>query len=285
MVAAPPPHPPLTAPLVEVSPGVAARSCCRCRTAGATIRRPAGAVAARPGKPRTARGSARRPARRRRDRSRSRRGDRARAARADRRQSCHRRVRSRRDRGRRGEPKTQRARAGLGLIPTRLAGFGALWRSPIDEAELERRLARVHRPYHAALATGLATLAAAMERRAADRLPLDAAAPPGRSQCRDRRSPWDQRRGLAGRGGGGRRAAARLHRRAQPAVRRGPCARAPWPPRRGHSCASGRGRPRHLLPARLAHAGPGVRPRRDAVRSACQRAWRAAFAALDAAAE
>jgi N-formylglutamate amidohydrolase len=62
--------------------------------------------------------------------------------------------------GRRGEPKTQRARAGLGLIPTRLAGFGALWRSPIDEAELEQRLARVHRPYHAALATGLATLAA-----------------------------------------------------------------------------------------------------------------------------
>ncbi len=61
--------------------------------------------------------------------------------------------------GRHGEPKTARARAGLGLIPTRLAGVGALWRSAIDEAELEWRLAEVHRPYHAALATGLATLA------------------------------------------------------------------------------------------------------------------------------
>jgi N-formylglutamate amidohydrolase len=61
--------------------------------------------------------------------------------------------------GRRGEPKTARARAGLGVIPTRLAGLGALWRSPIDEAELERRLEQVHRPYHAALASGLAAMA------------------------------------------------------------------------------------------------------------------------------
>ena len=61
--------------------------------------------------------------------------------------------------GRHGEPRTARARAGLGLIPTRLAGLGGLWRSPIDEAELERRLAEIHRPYHAALATGLAARA------------------------------------------------------------------------------------------------------------------------------
>ena len=61
--------------------------------------------------------------------------------------------------GRRGEPKTARARAGLGVIPTRLAGLGPLWRRPIDEAELERRLEQVHRPYHAALASGLAAMA------------------------------------------------------------------------------------------------------------------------------
>ena len=61
--------------------------------------------------------------------------------------------------GRSGAPPTARARAGLGLVPTRLAGIGALWRAPIGEAELERRLAEVHRPYHAALASGLAARA------------------------------------------------------------------------------------------------------------------------------
>ena len=61
--------------------------------------------------------------------------------------------------GRSGEPPTARARAGLGVIPTRLGGVGELWRSPIDEDEFERRLALVHRPYHDALATRLATLA------------------------------------------------------------------------------------------------------------------------------
>ena len=61
--------------------------------------------------------------------------------------------------GRSGAPPTTRARAGLGLIPTRLTGVGALWRAPIGEDELERRLAEVHRPYHAALASGLAARA------------------------------------------------------------------------------------------------------------------------------
>ena len=61
--------------------------------------------------------------------------------------------------GRSGAPPTARARAGLGLIPTRLAGFGALWRAPIDETEFECRMAKVHRPYHAALASGLAARA------------------------------------------------------------------------------------------------------------------------------
>ena len=61
--------------------------------------------------------------------------------------------------GRIGAPPTPRARAGLGLVPTRLAGLGELWRGPIDEAELERRLALVHRPYHDALAARLASMA------------------------------------------------------------------------------------------------------------------------------
>ena len=61
--------------------------------------------------------------------------------------------------GRRGDPPTARSRAGLGVIPTRVGGVGELWRTPIDEAEFERRVALVHRPYHEALAARLATLA------------------------------------------------------------------------------------------------------------------------------
>ena len=61
--------------------------------------------------------------------------------------------------GRRGDPPTARARAGLGVIPTRLSGLGELWRAPISEAEFERRAALVHRPYHDALAARLALLA------------------------------------------------------------------------------------------------------------------------------
>ena len=61
--------------------------------------------------------------------------------------------------GRRGEPPTARARAGHGVIPTRLGGVGDLWRGAIDEHEFERRLALVHRPYHDALAARLALLA------------------------------------------------------------------------------------------------------------------------------
>lgn len=61
--------------------------------------------------------------------------------------------------GRRGEPPTARARAGLGVIPTRLGGSGNLWRGPIDEVEFERRLVRVYRPYHDAIAARLALMA------------------------------------------------------------------------------------------------------------------------------
>ena len=50
----------------------------------------------------------------------------------------------------------RKERAGLGVIPTRLADCGPLWRRPIDHAALHWRLESFHRPYHAALAGALA---------------------------------------------------------------------------------------------------------------------------------
>ena len=41
-----------------------------------------------------------------------------------------------------------RARSGLGLVPRRLPGFGEIWRSKLPRAELDRRIDRIHRPYH-----------------------------------------------------------------------------------------------------------------------------------------
>ncbi|MDQ3074140.1 MAG: N-formylglutamate amidohydrolase [Pseudomonadota bacterium] len=64
-------------------------------------------------------------------------------------------------RGRSGDPPTPRARAGLGLIPTRLAGLGELWRAPIEEVDFEWRLAHVHRPYHDAVSSCLSRLTGA----------------------------------------------------------------------------------------------------------------------------
>jgi N-formylglutamate amidohydrolase len=46
-------------------------------------------------------------------------------------------------------PKT---RGGLGLVPSRITGAGAIWHGRLPERELARRIAEVHRPYHAALA-------------------------------------------------------------------------------------------------------------------------------------
>lgn len=46
----------------------------------------------------------------------------------------------------------RKERAGLGVVPTRLADCGPLWRQPIDRTALEWRLDRLHRPYHDALA-------------------------------------------------------------------------------------------------------------------------------------
>ena len=56
-------------------------------------------------------------------------------------------------------PVGPRARFGLGLVPSRTHRHGALWRRPIDRAELDRRIEQVHRPYQVALAEALAALA------------------------------------------------------------------------------------------------------------------------------
>ena len=54
-----------------------------------------------------------------------------------------------------------RARGGIGLIPSRIAGAGAIWRQRISRGELDRRIGEIHRPYHEALG---AALIAARER-------------------------------------------------------------------------------------------------------------------------
>ena len=51
---------------------------------------------------------------------------------------------------------TARTRGGLGLVPARIAGAGALWRGRISREELKRRVESVHRPFHGALAGALA---------------------------------------------------------------------------------------------------------------------------------
>ena len=58
-------------------------------------------------------------------------------------------------------PVGARARHGLGLIASRTHHHGALWRRPIDRAELDRRVATVHRPYHRAVEQALDALAIA----------------------------------------------------------------------------------------------------------------------------
>jgi len=73
-----------------------------------------------------------------------------------------------------------RARHGLGLVPSRTLRHGSLWRRPINRAELERRVAEVHRPYHRALADGLADLQA----RHGEALLLDCHSMPARSHAR-----------------------------------------------------------------------------------------------------
>lgn len=60
----------------------------------------------------------------------------------------------------RGGALSRRAGAGLGLIPTRLAGHGAVWRRSVAVCEVDRRITAIHRPYHDAIAARLAALRA-----------------------------------------------------------------------------------------------------------------------------
>ena len=48
-----------------------------------------------------------------------------------------------------------RSRGGIGLIPSRIAGVGAIWRERMTRPELARRIEQVHRPYHLALERAL----------------------------------------------------------------------------------------------------------------------------------
>lgn len=50
----------------------------------------------------------------------------------------------------------RKERAGLGVVPTRLADCGSLWKRPIDGPQLDWRLDALHRPFHRALAAELA---------------------------------------------------------------------------------------------------------------------------------
>lgn len=49
-----------------------------------------------------------------------------------------------------------RTRGGIGLVPSRITGVGAIWNERIAQGELARRIAEIHRPYHRALEQALA---------------------------------------------------------------------------------------------------------------------------------
>jgi N-formylglutamate amidohydrolase len=49
-----------------------------------------------------------------------------------------------------------RTRGGLGLVPARIAGAGAIWRQPLAAREVQRRIERIHRPYHEAIEAEMA---------------------------------------------------------------------------------------------------------------------------------
>ena len=52
--------------------------------------------------------------------------------------------------------RSTKLRSGLGLIPRRVPGAGEIWRRKLSDAEVWTRIARAHRPYHAALGEALA---------------------------------------------------------------------------------------------------------------------------------
>lgn len=48
-----------------------------------------------------------------------------------------------------------RTRGGIGLVPSRIVGLGPIWRERITRAELDRRITRIHRPWHTAIEAAL----------------------------------------------------------------------------------------------------------------------------------
>ncbi len=50
---------------------------------------------------------------------------------------------------------TAKVRGGLGVIPTRLAATGEIWRQPLMAADIQRRIDQYHRPYHHAIREAL----------------------------------------------------------------------------------------------------------------------------------
>ncbi len=54
-----------------------------------------------------------------------------------------------------------RIRAGLGLVPRRIAGVGEIWHGRITAADLAARIAAAHAPYHRAIGDALAAARAA----------------------------------------------------------------------------------------------------------------------------
>lgn len=51
-----------------------------------------------------------------------------------------------------------KTRGGLGLIPRRLQSCGELWRAPLAQEDVERRIAEVHRPFHQSISSILAAM-------------------------------------------------------------------------------------------------------------------------------
>ena len=62
-----------------------------------------------------------------------------------------------RGRGNSGAPLSAKARGGLGLIPSRLANTGSLWRTALDPRDAEARLRDIYHPWHGTIADHLAS--------------------------------------------------------------------------------------------------------------------------------
>jgi N-formylglutamate amidohydrolase len=60
--------------------------------------------------------------------------------------------------GRSAPTPSAKQRGGLGLIPRRLSGEGDIWKRPFAAADIDQRIMKFHRPYHAAVADALAQI-------------------------------------------------------------------------------------------------------------------------------